>query len=76
MVGAIVGLERLGQGARALELVPVAVGVGPALEQGADEALGLAIGLRPVGPRLADGDPALGTASGPAALEAAAVFRG
>ena len=34
----------------------VGVGVGPALEQGADEAFGLAVGLGPVGPCLLDGD--------------------
>ena len=51
----------------------VAVGVGPELEQGAEEALDLAVGRRPMGPRLADGDPAPLAALCPATFEAGAV---
>ena len=53
--------------------VLVGVGVGPALEQGADEAFGLAIGLRSVGAGLADSDLVAVAGFAPAAFEAGAV---
>ena len=57
----------------ALVLVRVWVGVGPAFEQGADDALCFSVGLWPVGPRLLDADLALAAGVRPAALEALAV---
>jgi hypothetical protein len=70
---AIVGLERRSQGGGPVTLVLIRVGVGPELEQCADEALDLPIRLRPVGARLSDPDPQPGAPFGPAALEASAV---
>jgi hypothetical protein len=70
---AIVGLERVRECLGALLFVAVAVGICPALEQGADEALGFPVGLWPVGARFADADPELVAALAPAALEAGAV---
>ena len=51
----------------------VGIGVRPALEQRADEALGLAVGLRAIGAGLPHRDPVGCAGIRPAALEAAAV---
>jgi hypothetical protein len=58
----------------AVAFVLVGVGVGPDLEQRADEALCFAVGLWPVGPGLADRDLVAVARLAPAALEAAAVI--
>src|SRR6266571_5552459 len=70
---AIVGVEGGGQSGETVAFVFVRVGVGPDLEQGADEAFDLAVGLRPVGAGLADGDRLSVAGLAPATLEAGAV---
>jgi hypothetical protein len=54
--------------------VLVGICVRPALEQGADEAFGFAVGLRAIGAGLLDDDSVLAAGLGPAALEAGAVI--
>jgi hypothetical protein len=70
---AIVGVEGGCECAGALVFVAVAVGVRLQLEQGTDEALGFAVGLRPVGAGLLGFDPPLLAGVAPAAFEAGAV---
>ena len=70
---AIVEIEGLGKGGAAGGFVVVAVGVGPALEQRANETFGLSVGLGPVGACLSDADLVSGARFGPASLEAFAV---
>ena len=69
----IVEVEGRRQGVQSFWLVLVGVGVGPALEQGVDEAFCLAVGLGAVGAGLLDGDCVRGAGLGPAAFEAGAV---
>ncbi len=45
----IVGLEPAGKGGQAFLVGTVEAGIGPFVEHGADEALGLAVGLGTVG---------------------------
>ena len=69
---AIVGVDCVWQGWRGRVRLG-SCGVGPAFEQGADETLGLAVGLRPVGPCPFGHDLALVAGVVPAAFEAGAV---
>src|SRR4029453_14268510 len=49
--GPVVKGEEAGQGHRSLVVRAVRSGIGPLVDQGLDEALGLAVGLRPEGTR-------------------------
>jgi hypothetical protein len=60
----VVEVEEGSERRRALGARSVGVAVGPAAEQGADEALGLAVGARAVGLGAQVADPELATGAG------------